>query len=101
MKEVIEHINPTDRANRYKADFDTAGSPRIIRANLGPAAKAELKEDKGDQKAGWYNWVWRGQYEFVGEAGRRLGQAAVILKGTEKKANRGTVEWSMGKWSTI
>ncbi|KAA6410973.1 MAG: hypothetical protein FRX48_05284 [Lasallia pustulata] len=48
MKEVIEHINPTDRANRYKADFDTAGSPRIIRANLGPAAKAELKEDEGD-----------------------------------------------------
>lgn len=50
-----------------------------MRINLGPAAKTELKQDEGECRAGWYNLVWKNEYEFIGEAGARTGQKAVLI----------------------
>lgn len=72
-----------------------------MRINLGPAVKIELKVDEGDRKAGWYNQVWKGEYEFIGEAGARAGLKAVLIRGSEKKANHAKeTNWSIGERST-
>lgn len=102
MQEVIERIGPADRANRYKADFDSAGAPRSIRISLGPAAKLRLGTAEGTREAGWYNRVWRLQYEFIREAGAHAGQIALRRRGTEKKATRSKgSDWSLGSMSVI
>lgn len=81
---------------------DSNGGQRIMRINLGPAAKVELKTDEGERRAGWYNQVWRGEYEFIGEAGARAGQKAVLIRGSEKKANKAKgTDWSVGERSTL
>lgn len=102
MKEVFERVNSADRAMRWKANFDSNGGPRGSRANVGPAAKIELKEDEGIRKAGWYKQIWKGEHQFIGEAGARAGLHSVLLKGAEKKANRANGgKWSLGQRSVI